>query len=86
MTTDELAALTGNAIIPRKRRSAAIASQRRTASEIGKLGTTLNDDDSDEEGEVWAGLRDGEVGGATTGTSAQAAADGESDDEAELEF
>lgn len=78
MTADELSALSGKDIIPRARRSAAIASQRRTASEIGKFVGRghYDEDDSDE---------DGQLGGSFTTPSA-GLGDGESDDEAELEF
>ena len=80
---DELSALQGNIIIPRTRRSAAIASQRRTASEIGKFvgGGAADDDDDDDDSD-----EDGEMGGAFGAGAAGAAADGESDEEAELEF
>lgn len=75
---DELSALSGNVIIPRARRSAAIASQRRTASEIGKFvgKPDYDDDDSDEDGEL----------GGNFDAPAAGLADGESDEEAELEF
>lgn len=74
---DELSALRGNVIIPRARRSAAIASQRRTATEMGKfVGRPDDDDDSDEDGEVDGNFE----------TAAGGLADGESDEEAELEF
>lgn len=74
---DELSLLSGNVIIPRARRSAAIASQRRTASEIGKFVGRPDEDDDDSD-------EDGEVGGNFTGP-ASGLADDESD-EAELEF
>lgn len=78
--TDELSALKGNVIYPRARRKAAIASQRRTASEIGKFVGGAADDDDDYDSD-----EDGELGGNLGGASA-AVADGESDEEAELEF
>lgn len=77
-----MSALQETVLIPRARRSAAIASQRRTASEIGRFvgsGEADDDDDGDDSDE------DGEVGG-NFGTAAAGAADGESDEEAELEF
>lgn len=78
---DELSALNGNVIIPRARRSAAIVSQRRTASEIGRyVPTAHDDDDSDEDGEVGSGF------GGAGGGGAAAIPDGESEEEAELEF
>lgn len=87
LRADELSALQGNVLIPRTRRSAAIASQRRTASEIGKFvgGGAADDDDDDDDSD-----EDGEVGGnfgaAGAAGGGGAAADGESDEEAELEF
>ncbi len=79
--TDELSSLQGNVIIPRTRRGAAIASQRRTASEIGRFVGGAADDDDDDSDE------DGEMGGGFGASAAAAApADGESDEEAELEF
>eukprot|EP00904_Undaria_pinnatifida_P006987 jgi/Undpi1/3418/HiC_scaffold_16.g06791.m1 len=77
ISKDELSLLSGNVIIPRARRSAAIASQRRTASEIGKFVGRPDEDDDDSD-------EDGEVGGNFTGP-ASGLADDESD-EAELEF
>lgn len=78
MTADELSSLSGNDIIPRARRSAAIASQRRTASEIGRFVGRGHDDDDDSD-------EDGQLGGSFATPSA-GVGDGESDDEAELEF
>lgn len=83
ITTDELSALNSNVIIPRARRSAAILSQRRTASEMGRYMAAGNeDDDSDEDGEVGNGFK----AGAGGGSAAIPEGESEEEEEAELEF